>query len=146
MADKNLSAEEQLTELVKKLAEDNKNNRKVFYDWCKKREDYWCNRVKNAVGDKLPGEDIDKIFREANQYDLAELVETDYDYNTLSKEELNELVSLMKKAFDDVEGFEPEESETYGCDYDALYNGWEDIYSILEDKIKKIEAVIKEKL
>lgn len=145
MADKNLSAEEQLAELIKKITEGNKNNRKVFYDWCKKRGEYLCNLVKNAVGDKLSGEAIDEIFRETNQYDLAELVETEYDYNTLSKEDLTELLSHMKAAFDDVEGYEPEESETYGCDYETLYDGWQDVYSILEDEIEKIEAVIKEK-
>ena len=143
MIEKTLSPEEQLAELLKKMSDDTKNNRQVFYDWCKKREGYWCNRLKEAVGDKLPHEDIDRIFREANEYDLAELVETSYDYTLLNKEELNNLLSLLQKGFDDIEGFEPEESETLGFDYDALYNGWADIYSILETKIKEIKNLLK---
>ena len=145
MIDKTLSAEQKLAELLKKLSEDNKSNRSIFYAWCNKREEYWRNHVKAVVGDKLDVNEVDKIFDEANNYDLEKLVETDYDYVSLSKEELVELLSTMKRAFDDIEGLEPEEDAVYDFEYDSLHIGWEDACSTLEDKINNLENALADK-
>lgn len=145
MNDKTLSVKQELAELLKKFAEENKSNRSIFYAWCKKREEYWRNHVKAVVGDKLDVNEVDKIFDEANNYDLEKLVETDYDYTALSKEELVELLSTMKRAFDDIEGLEPEEDAVYDFNYDSLYNGWEDACSTLEDKINNLQKVLADK-
>ena len=74
---------------------------------------------------------------------MEELVETKYDFVAMTKEELESLLVLLKKAFEDVEGCEPDEDEIYGFDYESVYEAWEDIQSILENKIRELKEFLK---
>ena len=134
--------EELLARLLKMWAETVKENRTIFYAWCAASTDYWCNHLKKCLADKgIDPDDFEKAFRGANGYDLSQLVETEYDYTACSKEKLAELLALYEKAFEDVEGSEPED-ELYGFDYDTVYSGWEEVYSALEKKIKTVKALL----
>ena len=142
MVDKKLSAEQQLAEMLKRLEQNNVDNRKMYYAWLKKSSENFRDRLKKAVDGKLSSEEVDKIFDDAEQYNLEELVETKYDFVAMTKEELESLLVLLKKAFEDVEGCEPDEDEIYGFDYESIYEAWEDIQSILEKKVNDINSVL----
>lgn len=143
MVDKNLSVEQQLGEIVKRLKQNNADNRKLYYSWIKKSSEHIRDSLKKVVADKISAEDVDKIFKDAEQYNLEELVETQYDFVAMSKEELEAILDLLMIAFDEVESFEPDESEIYGFDYESVYEAWEDIQSILENKIRELKEFLK---
>ena len=88
MVDKNLSAEQQLAEMLKRLEQNNVDNRKMYYAWLKKSSENFRDRLKKAVDGKIPSEEVDKIFDDVEQYNLEELVETKYDFVAMTKEEL----------------------------------------------------------
>ena len=140
MVDKKLSAEQQLVEMLKRLEQNNVDNRKMYYVWLKKSSENFRDRLKKAVDGKLSSEEVDKIFDNVEQYNLEELVESKYDFVAMTKEDLESLLVLLKKAFEDVEGCEPDEDETYGYDYESIYEAWEDIQSILEKKVEDINS------
>lgn len=142
MVDKKLSAEQQLVEMLKRLEQNNVDNRKMYYAWLKKSSENFRDRLKKAVDGKLSSEEVDKIFDDAEQYNLEELVETKYDFVAMTKEELESLLVLLKKAFEDVEGCEPDEDEIYGFDYESIYEAWEDIQSTLEKKVEDINSIL----
>ena len=143
MVDKNLSVEQQLGEIVKRLKQNNADNRKLYYSWIKKSSEHIRDSLKKVVADKISAEDVDKIFKDAEQYNLEELVENQYDFVAMSKEELEPILDLLMIAFDEVESFEPDESEIYGFDYESVYEAWEDIQSILENKIRELKEFLK---
>ena len=143
MVDKNLSVEQQLGEIVKRLKQNNADNRKLYYSWIKKSSEHIRDSLKKVVADKISAEDVDKIFKDAEQYNLEELVETQYDFVAMSKEELESILDLFMIALDEVESFEPDESEIYGFDYESVYAAWEDIQSILENKIRELKEFLK---